>query len=198
VFKVATDEWYEVNPARWRAEQEIAHYFMEGVEVGLDDHRWAFLVGTFSLVSQHGHIYDTFQIKILYPTGFPERRCPEVYLLSHHSKWRNEGDSHIEHDWKLCLYVPGESGIDFRKRDSLLELFCCLHTFLFKERIYQRDLVRSFLSGKPAVWPGEARSHGLQGLREAIRDRGKIGRNEYCPCGSGKKFKHCCMAKIEG
>jgi uncharacterized protein len=20
----------------------------------------------------------------------------------------------------------------------------------------------------------------------------KIGRNEYCPCGSGKKFKHCC------
>lgn len=24
---------------------------------------------------------------------------------------------------------------------------------------------------------------------------GKIGRNEQCPCGSGKKFKHCCLAK---
>jgi preprotein translocase subunit SecA len=20
---------------------------------------------------------------------------------------------------------------------------------------------------------------------------GKVGRNEFCPCGSGKKFKHC-------
>lgn len=23
--------------------------------------------------------------------------------------------------------------------------------------------------------------------------KGKIGRNEYCPCGSGKKYKHCCI-----
>jgi hypothetical protein len=22
-----------------------------------------------------------------------------------------------------------------------------------------------------------------------------IGRNSPCPCGSGRKFKHCCMAK---
>ncbi len=24
---------------------------------------------------------------------------------------------------------------------------------------------------------------------------GRIGRNEQCPCGSGKKFKHCCLLK---
>ena len=24
---------------------------------------------------------------------------------------------------------------------------------------------------------------------------GKIGRNEQCPCGSGKKYKHCCLTK---
>ena len=24
---------------------------------------------------------------------------------------------------------------------------------------------------------------------------GKIGRNEQCPCGSGKKYKHCCLPK---
>ena len=23
----------------------------------------------------------------------------------------------------------------------------------------------------------------------------KIGRNDVCPCGSGKKYKHCCLAK---
>jgi uncharacterized protein YecA (UPF0149 family) len=25
----------------------------------------------------------------------------------------------------------------------------------------------------------------------------RIGRNDPCPCGSGKKFKHCCMHKIK-
>lgn len=25
--------------------------------------------------------------------------------------------------------------------------------------------------------------------------RRKIGRNEQCPCGSGKKYKHCCRKK---
>ncbi|MBC2717962.1 MAG: hypothetical protein HF978_21915 [Desulfobacteraceae bacterium] len=25
----------------------------------------------------------------------------------------------------------------------------------------------------------------------------KIGRNEPCPCGSGKKYKHCCLEKHE-
>lgn len=23
----------------------------------------------------------------------------------------------------------------------------------------------------------------------------KVGRNDSCPCGSGKKYKHCCLAK---
>ncbi|MEO7938530.1 MAG: SEC-C metal-binding domain-containing protein [Burkholderiaceae bacterium] len=27
--------------------------------------------------------------------------------------------------------------------------------------------------------------------REPIRNPRKVGRNEPCPCGSGKKFKHC-------
>jgi SEC-C motif-containing protein len=28
--------------------------------------------------------------------------------------------------------------------------------------------------------------------KPAIRNGPKIGRNEPCPCGSGKKYKHCC------
>jgi hypothetical protein len=26
----------------------------------------------------------------------------------------------------------------------------------------------------------------------------KVGRNETCPCGSGKKYKHCCESKATG
>jgi preprotein translocase subunit SecA len=30
------------------------------------------------------------------------------------------------------------------------------------------------------------------GRREPIRKGPKVGRNDPCPCGSGKKYKHCC------
>ena len=33
---------------------------------------------------------------------------------------------------------------------------------------------------------------GATGKLPAPRAAPKIGRNDYCPCGSGKKFKNCC------
>jgi preprotein translocase subunit SecA len=35
---------------------------------------------------------------------------------------------------------------------------------------------------------------GSKGNEKSARSTGsrKIGRNEPCPCGSGKKYKHCC------
>ena len=32
-------------------------------------------------------------------------------------------------------------------------------------------------------------------VRTVIRSTPKTGRNESCPCGSGKKYKHCCYGK---
>lgn len=42
--------------------------------------------------------------------------------------------------------------------------------------------------------------HGIPyeypGIKNAdVRKKKKIGRNEPCPCGSGKKFKRCCLGK---
>jgi hypothetical protein len=34
----------------------------------------------------------------------------------------------------------------------------------------------------------------LGGRRAVMRGGPKIGRNDPCPCGSGKKFKKCCGA----
>ena len=31
-----------------------------------------------------------------------------------------------------------------------------------------------------------------------IRFTEKVGRNDPCPCGSGRKFKQCCLAKEQG
>lgn len=32
-------------------------------------------------------------------------------------------------------------------------------------------------------------------IEQYIRDTPKIGRNELCSCGSGKKYKKCCLIK---
>jgi uncharacterized protein YecA (UPF0149 family) len=31
-----------------------------------------------------------------------------------------------------------------------------------------------------------------------VRTEQKVGRNDPCPCGSGKKYKHCCLKKDQG
>lgn len=36
----------------------------------------------------------------------------------------------------------------------------------------------------------------LERAGEVLVQRRKVGRNQKCPCGSQKKFKRCCMAKI--
>ena len=35
----------------------------------------------------------------------------------------------------------------------------------------------------------------IKNYLKLIPERKKIGRNEKCPCGSGKKFKFCCLGK---
>ncbi|MBI2806623.1 MAG: SEC-C domain-containing protein [Planctomycetes bacterium] len=190
-------QWHEAMPQRWKREQAIAAASLEDFEAGIEGTGCAFVRGLFHVVSEHGHVYETVKLRITYPPNFPARnQSPSVYLESHRDSWEKGGDSHIEDDWRLCLFVPGESGIDFGEATSLNDLLAVTHTFLFKQRIFQRRLVRSRLDGRKAKWPGEDRSHGLQGIREAVRDAGGIGRNDPCPCGSGRKFKHCHLGRL--
>ncbi|HZZ77251.1 MAG TPA: SEC-C metal-binding domain-containing protein [Gemmataceae bacterium] len=92
--------------------------------------------------------------------------------------------------------MPGESGIDFGRADSLNGFFAVAQTFLFKEHLYQQALDREAVTGEKAMWPGMARPHGMAGIAEVVRDKGRVGRNEPCPCGSGMKFKVCCLRRL--
>jgi len=190
--------WYVNAPRRWDKEQEIASRLLRQVHIEIDTENQACLSGYLPLVSAHGHEWDAYRIRIVYPNDFLQQgRLPSVYLDSHRDQWKHGRHTHIEDNWKLCLYVPGESGIDWLEDDALEWLLACVRTFLAKERIYQRDLVRQQSTASRAVWPGEARSHGIDGIREAARDPGRpTKRNEMCPCGSGKKFKKCCESKL--
>lgn len=155
-------EWYARSPARWQGEQQIAAKHLKDCRAGFDDQGQAVISGFLPIMSEHGHEYGVFGIRIVYPQAFPGQCCgPSAYLDSHRGQWTNMGESHIESDWRLCLYVPGESEIDFRREDALEDFLACLRTFLFKERIYQRDLLRKQLTGERAEWPGPFRSTEL-------------------------------------
>jgi len=71
---------------------------------------------------------------------------------------------------------------------------------LFKVRIGSADLAPA-PAAAPAValQPGWREIHGTNGGATPSEPRmlagAKVGRNNPCPCGSGKKYKKCCLLK---
>jgi hypothetical protein len=69
------------------------------------------------------------------------------------------------------------------------------------EKLYwnMRDAKADWLYDLPSwnnVLPIEKRTEITKSFRESkIAHVEKIGRNDRCPCGSGKKYKQCCMDK---
>jgi preprotein translocase subunit SecA len=39
--------------------------------------------------------------------------------------------------------------------------------------------------------PADMTTEGFQPVTTMVRDEPKVGRNDPCPCGSGKKYKQC-------
>lgn len=60
------------------------------------------------------------------------------------------------------------------------------------------ELVHEFFTARSKVevfGKMDARLAELKGQGHTYVGRTKIGRNATCPCGSGRKFKKCCIAK---
>ncbi|MBF0399274.1 MAG: preprotein translocase subunit SecA [Magnetococcales bacterium] len=60
------------------------------------------------------------------------------------------------------------------------------------ERAAVRDRKLSLQHEEYDSWSGEEGETESDGKTPYRRDGEKVGRNAPCPCGSGKKFKHCC------
>ena len=54
----------------------------------------------------------------------------------------------------------------------------------------KNDLIK-FLLNLNIVVSNEKQSEEVEKEKVLSREEKKVGRNEKCPCGSGKKFKHC-------
>lgn len=80
-----------------------------------------------------------------------------------------------------------------------------------QKQVIQSRAQKSFLSAKnPFVGKGKEKEHlhppegkhAEEGGKEphpetTVHTGPKIGRNDPCPCGSGKKYKKCCLGKKE-
>ena len=56
--------------------------------------------------------------------------------------------------------------------------------------------VQPFVNALAALRPGQARAGGpMAGQGAGQRATPKTGRNDPCPCGSGRKYKKCCLGK---
>ena len=192
-------EWHESNPKRWEKEQQLARQILDAFRCGIDQKGVAFVEGMFHIKSEHGHIYDSVTLRIEYPRLFPHGNLPpKVIVLSHRDRWKPSADAHLYSDWSLCLFVPGDSQIDFGRNDSLNAFVGVLRTFLFKEWRFQKDLVRGELTGQKAIWPGRARSHGFAGIAEVIEERGKIGAMTPAPAGVEGSLSFAAAESCEG
>jgi preprotein translocase subunit SecA len=56
----------------------------------------------------------------------------------------------------------------------------------------QSDVVKNALKRKKVAEPTATSGDGTDTVNKTIRKGKKIGRNDPCPCGSGKKYKKCC------
>ncbi len=66
----------------------------------------------------------------------------------------------------------------------------------------EQPLLNEMLEQRHLLMQTVYRRHALEQHSKLARattpGQRKIGRNERCPCGSGKKFKHCCLGIIHG
>ena len=67
------------------------------------------------------------------------------------------------------------------------EAFVLFESLLIK---IKNDLIK-FLLNLNIVLSNEEKSENVQEKTKENKSEKKVGRNEKCPCGSGKKFKHC-------
>jgi preprotein translocase subunit SecA len=66
------------------------------------------------------------------------------------------------------------------------------------QRTIVGDIYRVTLVREPQPRPMREMRTNIEAQRapQPVRKAGgKVGRNDPCPCGSGKKYKHCCMRK---
>lgn len=122
-----------------------------------------------------GEVADRFSFETTYPTGI---------TLGFHglfNMWQYLSDAEVP---AFVAAMP-------RSVLGSLQALSLAKNFVDLKR---RDSARILLESRLQAFPADTRCAGmLAGLtKPSVNSRPNVGRNLPCPCGSGKRFKHCC------
>ncbi len=117
----------------------------------------------------------------------------EYIVETHHESTRSDVNaSEIKEwaensEWKGLEIVRTEKGLE-DDEEGLVEFKA--HYVTDKQPVAHHELSTfKKVDGKWFFFDGQV-------LRDSVqRNEPKVGRNDPCPCGSGKKFKKCCLIK---
>ena len=148
----------------------------------------------------HRLICDVFEVEICLGT-LDGNGWPKVYEVGRrHGKIAkkcnvNVIDLHFYSDDDSCCLGLKYGG----ERNLRLQAFLEELVIPFFYRLAYTDLFGIAASRKD-LW--EEYSHGTAGLHEHFMElvdiaQRNLGRNEVCPCGSGKKYKKCHLGEVE-
>ena len=100
----------------------------------------------------------------------------------------------VEYDSDLELEkVYKELGLDSEDDYNEDDFFDEDEDILREENQYRKDIEDANMHGSVGHVHHAGCNHGKQNESPFVRDGNKTGRNEDCICGSGKKYKKCCL-----
>ena len=195
------------SPADWKFDEFKNHYlglltdkknfeYTDEELAAIDKDAWLE-----ELIERAMEIYESKDALFAAKEGMPEnamREVEKVILLQNvDKKWMD----HLEAMDDLKEYIGLNS---YAQRDPVA-MYRLQGADMFDQMVddIKEDTVRQILAVAPKeaaterVQVAKPTSEGFAGDKRIVRKpvtSNKIGRNEPCPCGSGKKYKKCCGA----
>ena len=94
---------------------------------------------------------------------------------------------------KMAEIEAGTSDINRYALTNEAEFFAVMSEYFFERPGVLERKHPELYAGLARVFNQDLQSRALAWRRELTRGRPKFGRNSPCPCGSGRKFKKCCL-----
>jgi preprotein translocase subunit SecA len=142
--------------------------------------------------------YDDEQVKIT---------IREILLSTFDSHWKDHllAMDHLKEGINLRAYGQKDPLVEYKREAFDLYEQMKVHIkrsvveTIFEVKLYTREEVEEIKKQQQAYLDAQLEAHKRAQEAEAAgkspntvkRDQPKVGRNDPCPCGSGKKYKHC-------
>ncbi len=94
---------------------------------------------------------------------------------------------------KTAEIKSGRSDINRYTLTNRAEFFAVTSEYFFERSALMRQKHPDLYAALERVFSQDLRAHAEALSREITQGRNKFGRNSPCPCGSGRKFKKCCL-----